>query len=250
MLTTGHRHSVLRQAFLLFVCINSSNAFSLPAALDNVDVAIAAGPTWYRASNGYTQALPYETDTNVVSGVSRTPVTSFGIGYHLFANKLRQRRFLNDLLVQLNWSHDSAALRGDYWQFGSHNANNFSFRAPMTSTRLMLDFKPTLFTWHQVSPYAVLGSGVAWNRMSLNTTATTPGYEPYQMNLPAATNRNWAYDTGFGLRVALNQHCNASLEYLATHLGRVAPGINSSVLSVPNFPLHSQSVLLGLSWKF
>ena len=114
----------------------------------------------------------------------------------------------------------------------------------------MLDIKPTLFTLQQFSPYAVLGAGVAWNRMSLDTTSTTAGYEPYQTSLPASTNRNLAYDTGLGVRAELIPHLSASLEYLSTHLGRVSPGTFGTVTSAPNFSMNSQSLLLGVSWKF
>ena len=174
-----------------------------------------------------------------------------GVGYHAFASQLSKRDFFNDLLVQLNYYHDTTTIKGEVWQYGY--ANNDSFNAPLTSKRLMLDVKPTLFSIRNTSIYTVLGAGMAWNQISYSETAlNTEGGQP--LNLNTASNRNFVYDLGLGMNMHITQHTYITFEYLYTTLGGNSPSTtgssSSSVASAPNFVAHSQSALAGLSWKF
>lgn len=229
----------------------TANAFTLPG-LQNVELSIAAGPTWNDASNSYVQSTPIETDLNHVDTVTKSTSYQVGIGYHFFQAQLANRQFFNDFLVQLNAIHNTATIKGMVWAAGTPLVQNQSFKAPYTSTRLMIDIKPALFTYAQTAFYPIMGLGIAWNRMSYSQEQSDSDWGT--IDAGAATSKNIAYDLGFGFRSKISQNVSASLEYVSTHLGRMTPSDYSTgtqeMLSPPSFPVRSESVLLGLSWRF
>lgn len=227
-----------------------------PSWLKNVEVSVAAGPTWTNASNGYLKVdSSVPPDLDHVNDVSKSTSYQIGVGYHLFAEQLVDRQFFNDLLVQVNYLHDSATIKGSVWSGGYPQSQRLSFRAPFTSDRLMVDVKPSLFTYANVSAYPIAGLGIAWNNIAYNETAY-PAYSNFpDVDCPAATSKNLVYDLGFGFRSKITEHLSATLEYVNTHLGRMQPdntstGKVTTIISPPNFPMHSTTVLLGLSWRF
>lgn len=245
--------NTLSKVGITFVVLFPFSAFAFSNSdLKNFDISLATGPTWTHASNGYIQVSPIETDTDLVLHTTKSAAYRLGVGYHFFTDQLANRQFFNDLFVQLNWYRNSATIQGVVWDQGSPNAENQSFRAPLTSSRLMLDVKPSLFTYQDISFYPIAGLGIAWNQISYTEEAIQTDWSTAQLS--QATNKNLAYDLGFGFNAPLTKNLNASLEYISTHLGRVAPNSDSSgtqsVMSAPEFPVRSQSILLGLSWKF
>jgi opacity protein-like surface antigen len=226
-------------------------------ALKNLDISLAAGSTWSRADNANLQLSSDEADFNRVAHVTKSATYRLGVGYHCFADQLSRRKFFNDLLVQINWDHNSATIAGFVWDNGSPNMQNQSFRAPFTSSRLMLDIKPSLFTFYHTSFYPLAGLGLAWNQISYADTPidpATPGWAAAGVQLPQASNKSVAYDLGGGLRTQVSKHLSASLEYVNTYLGRMAPNAQSvseqSIIKPPVFPVRSQTVFLGFSWTF
>lgn len=249
----------IRKLGCLFVALAAtfSSAFAWSTApLNNFDISVAAGPSWYHANNGYLTSSDGEIDTAFINNASKTGIYRAGIGYHPFSTTLSQRTFLNDLLIQLNIYHSSSTIKGQTAAFGDPvNNNDWTFRAPLSSMQLILNLKPTLFTFHGISPYLISGVGVAWNRISYYENPAISDAAPYSLNLAGKTNRNLVYETGFGIQETITKNLSASIEYINEHLGRVAPSTNStvnstSIVSAPNFPLTNQSVLLGLNWRF
>jgi opacity protein-like surface antigen len=248
--------SILKIAFAL----STNFCFSIAAfafssdALKDLDFSFAVGPSWYHSNNASTVVTTDERDTNITNGMKQTTTYRLGLGYHLFSKALSQRVFFNDLLIQMNLSHGDTTIPGSVEEFGSPDWTTFSFNAPLNSTSLMLDLKPSLFTFHHVSPYPILGLGVAWNRISLTETAYNAQDHSDEIYLPSTINRTLAYDLGFGLRMDITKNWNASLEYLFSDLGKITPtSVSSSsqnILSAPAFPVHRQNLLFVVGWKF
>ncbi len=224
------------------------------SSAQNVDVSLAVGPACYTSPDSTIQIHPSEVDTTAVNTANNAALYRAGVGYHFFHAQLHHRKFINDLLAQVNYYHSSSTIKGDVLQNGAPGASNFTFSAPINTDRLMLDIKPSLFTYHHVSPYLVAGAGVAWNRVSYSETANSPSYAPYATSLPSASQTATAYDLGFGIDARITHQLYASVEYLWTHLGNATPNnvstTRQATLAVPTFSTASQSVLFGLGWKF
>lgn len=239
-----------------FFSLTSSFASSIEY-LKNLDISAAIGPTWSLADNTNLQLSSIETDIDRVSHITKSTTYRAGLGYHFFADQLNNRPFFNDLLVQINWSHNSATIKGLVWDNGNPNVANQSFHTPFTTTSLMLDIKPSLFTFYQTSFYPIAGLGLAWNQVSYYDTPIdpeTPSWATSGIQLPQASNKSIAYDLGCGFRTNLTKHLSTSLEYVNTYLGRMAPNAQSlseqSIIKPPVFPVRSQTVFLGFSWTF
>lgn len=222
--------------------------------LQGVELSAGLGPTWAHAGDSTTVVTTQETDTNIANRVNRSTTYQVGVGYHLFAQSLQDRKFFNDLLVQLNLSRNNATTTGNVLEFGSSDFNAFSFNAPIRSTTLLFNIKPSLFTVAHCSPYPIVGAGVSWNRAAFSEHAFSADDADGAIVLPAHTQKNFAYDIGFGVRNSLTRNINISLEYLATYLGKMKPSVVSestqTILSAPSFSVHNQNLLLTFGWTF
>jgi opacity protein-like surface antigen len=248
-------HFNLRKYFcIILLCLSNSTFAMQPISLHDIEFSVATGFNWMRSKNTDLTVSPVEIDSVNMKRISNPLIWKVGAGYDLFANTCPQRNFFNRLLLELNVYRSGATISGDVWQFQSAEFNNYNFRAPITSTRLMFDVKPSLFTYQCISPYAILGIGIAWNTAAYRETLTDTDVDPLSYNiLSNRTMMQTAYDIGAGLRVDITQNVGASLEYLYTNLGK-ATSANASatvarVSTQPTFTLRSQSVLLGISWK-
>ena len=226
----------------------------LSSSLPDVEFSAAGGFNWVNSNNNNLYVSSYETDSNKVTHVSNNAFWKVGVGYYVLNDYLQDRSFLNSLLTELNFYHSSATVKGDVWQYQLPQFNNYNFRTPITSRRLMLDFKPTLFTFYHFSPYFVLGAGIAWNATSYQQSITAANIDPTSyISLGKRTNTNMAYDAGFGVKGDITSHLSASVEYLYTQMGKVTPSALSqgvtTVMKAPTFTVRSQAVLFGLSWK-
>jgi opacity protein-like surface antigen len=225
----------------------------------NFDVSIATGSTHSTASTSYVQSTPTvpgddsEIDKNVVENVSNSTTYRAGIGYHFFAEELKDRNFLSDFLVQLNVYRNCAEIHGQVWGTGNPVMNNQDFKAPYSSTRLMLDFKPSVLTYANTSLYPIVGAGVAWNHMSY-TQEDASGSDWPTMDSPTGTTKKIVYDFGVGISSQITDHLGASLEYLNTYLGNMTTsGYSTGSLPMydqPYISIRSESFYLGFNWKF
>jgi opacity protein-like surface antigen len=152
----------------------------------------------------------------VVEHVAANPSVKVGVGYHFFTQQLANRSFFNDLLVELNYYHAKGSMNGQVWLGGDPEFNYWTFRAPFSSTRLMLDVKPSLFTYQHISPYPIVGLGMAWTQLAFNETPVfqTAADQGAYTNLRSQLNRKINYDLGLGARYAVTDHLAVSLEYM------------------------------------
>lgn len=242
---------------LTATCAHAGNMGGSAAPLtnyNNIQFSAAGGANWYNVSNTSLVISPFETDSTRVNSISTNGAWKAGVGYYLLEDTLSQRAYLNHLLLEANVYQTYTTLSGNVWQFQLPEFNNYSFRAPITSTRLMLDVKPSLFTWSRVSPYAILGVGATWNSVSYHETIKAPDVSPDSaLSLSNNTTRQVAWDVGAGLSVSITDYLSATAEYIYTFLGHGSPanrpGNNIRLAAAPSFSLQTQSLLFGLSLR-
>lgn len=229
----------------------SSTKYSLPK---NWEVSLGVGPSWYHSDNGLMQVTTADLNTNDVSSVNTTALYRIGVGHPLFDNYLSNQTYFNRFMVELNYYYVQSTINGSTLDFQSANANNYSFSAPFNSSRLMLDLKPNLITYHGVSSYAIVGGGAAWNQLSYSETARAAEFSAGVINLPNHTTQTLAYDLGVGIATHVMSNLRVSMEYLYTSLGNASPSSYSTtpqtILSSPTFSLVSNSLLFNLVWSY
>lgn len=231
------------------------NQLSSPLSFyKNLQVSAAGGASWYTVPDTYIVVTHFETDTNQIEHIATNGAWKVGIGYPLFEDQLKQQPYLNGLLFEVNVYQTSTTLNGSVWQFGFPEFNNFNFSAPVTSTRLMFDFKPSLFTWNRVTPYPILGIGATWNTIAYNEMVTAAGINPASaQSISNNTSSHIAWDAGVGISVEITDKLSATAEYIYAFLGNSsAAHITNNGVDLPTPPLFSlqtQSILFGLNLK-
>ncbi len=243
--------------FIMMLFLSSSVLAAVQTSDDlfkDVEISVAGGMSWLKTSSTQTVVSAFETDNNNVRNVINHPAWKIGIGRSFFDDTLQRRQFLNRLLVELNLYQSQSSIKGSTWQYQLPQFNNFDFSAPVKSTRLMLDFKPFLFTAKTISLYPILGFGVAWNEFNYTETPTASGINPASAAVLRTRMRtNFAYEIGAGVRTQITEHFSAALEYLYNPLGHVSPSTSSEtaamILVAPQFAIRMQTVLLSVNWK-
>jgi opacity protein-like surface antigen len=125
--------------------------------------------------------------------------------------------------MELNLYQSSETARGSVWQFQKPAFNNYSFSTPVSSTRLIFDIKPGLFTRYYLT-HPILGIGKAWNKVSYRESVTGAGVPPKSYNsLGSATQSNFACDLGVGVSLKMAGNLYATLEYIYSNLGNMTP---------------------------
>lgn len=245
-------------SFFLLLAATSAQAGTMGTVVspkNNFEISAAGGPNWFNRHHTHLVISPFETDSNRTSAISNSGAWKIGLGYSLFDEQLASRPYFNHLLLEMNVYHESATAKGSVWQYKLPQFNNYNFRAPLSSTRLMFDVKPGLFTWSRVSPYLILGVGATWNGVSYHEVASQADIDPASaLSLSRKTNTHVAWDAGAGLKVALSDCLFATAEYVYAFLGHGSPAHRSTnavaLAQPPGFSFQTQSLLFGLSLTF
>lgn len=230
----------------------SKNGVFFPPSLKHLQVSASVGPSWYNTSNTHMVISLFEIDKNIVTQTTVHGSWKVGLNYSLFEERLKQNKYLNEVLLGLNVYQTSTSLKGMTWQYELPEFNNYHFKALVTSKRLMLDFRPGFFIWRATTSYAILGVGVTWNDVSYSETTTTDVNPNTALSLSTNTTSQAAFDLGLGCKMALTPYLNVSMEYLYAFLGNGYPMINSNsvrLAMVPNFSLQNQSLLFGFNMQ-
>ena len=213
----------------------------------------ALGASWYQARNSHLQITAEERDTDVVSRATSSMLYSAGIGYRASSNALARRSYLTGLLVQLNYYYGTSSIKGDAWQYESSDVINYTFKAPIKTSRLMLELRPDLFVYKGYTPYGIFGAGAAWSKMSYSESPIGSADPLGATLLQNAMNTTVAYDLGVGLSKSVTPNITVGIEYLYTALGTLSPSVNATsaqtIVAAPSFPTQNQSVIARLSWK-
>lgn len=228
----------------------SKNGAFFPPSLKHPQVSAAGGSSWYNTSDTHMVISSFEIDKNIVTQTTVHGSWKVGLNYSLFEERLKQNKYLNEVLLGLNVYQTSTSLYGMTWQYELPEFNNYLFKAPVTSTRLMLDLRPSFFIWRASASYAILGVGVSWNDVSYSETTTADVNPNTTLSLNTNTTVQAAFDLGLGCKITLTPYLNVSMEYLYAFLGNGHPMSKSNgvrVATAPSFSLHNQSLLFGLN---
>lgn len=237
---------------ILLLFVNAANTASIkPWDFKGIEISGAGGGDWYQRRDASLIISPFETDSDKTLQSSFQSSWKIGLNYSFFEKTLPH---LNRLLLGLNVYQTSTNFSGAVWQYELPQFNNYHFKAPIKSTRLMLDLRPGFFTWRSMEPYVILGIGVAWNSMSYIETVTASDVNANSaMVLSKHTISSLAWNFGVGYKIALTDKLSANLEYIYALLGNGAPAYDPGAVrlgTTPNFTLQSQSLLLGLNLRF
>lgn len=223
----------------------------------NWQISLAAGAAEYHANDLFLVVSPYETDSAKVRSIKSRAVYRAALGYHLFNELLAERRFFNDVLLELNgYYQEKNTIKGSIWQLNDPEFNNYNFHTPFTNRRLILDLKPTLFTQYNFSVYPLAGIGISRIKASYQEYASQECVPANSaVSLQSRTHHQISYDLGGGLHYAFSRHLGLSLEYIYNPSVKIKPSTVSaspytvSYATTPAFSTSSQSVLLGITWK-
>lgn len=239
---------------LTLIVLGSTPAFA-SNHWKNIEISGAGGVSWLNTEDTHLKISAYETDKNTVNSTSVDGAWKFGLGYYLFDEALKHRSYFNHMLLELNVYQTSSTIKGEVWQYELPQFNNYDYKAPLKSTRLMLDFKPSLITWGRFTPYLIVGVGAAWNKLSYNESSDDSGTSPSSaLSLSDHTEAQLAWDLGAGFNLTLTEQLNLSVEYIYAFMGDSEPGSYSDsgieISSPPVFSTQMQTVLLGLNYRF
>ena len=239
-------------SFIVVIAICMSSSVIASSKIDNIELSVAGGINKLSTHNTTLVVSPYETDSVLVNSINNAAIWKIGIGRAFFEDALHERNFLNHLLVELNLYRSSSHIKGNIWQYELSQFNNYSFDAPITTTRIMLDLKPSFFTWKNISLYPILGLGLAINTVSYKETVTGEDIDPSNAaSLNSKQNNSMAYDLGLGARIDFNAKWSAFVEYINCYMNAVTASNstypNARVTNGPQFTIQSQSFLFGLS---
>ncbi|MFN7097594.1 MAG: hypothetical protein ACK4PR_08560, partial [Gammaproteobacteria bacterium] len=203
----------VKVAFIALGCILSGNviAETMETAVDNpwyknIEFSAEVGPNWLQTNNTTDTISRYETDNVLVNNINNQIAWKVGAGYYLFDNALSSRKYFNHLLFEINVYQISGDIKGDVEQFQLPQFNNYSYHAPFTSTRLMFDLKPYLFTYKRISPYLILGIGPAWNQISYTEKIIGTDVLPNSnLVLNSHTATQFAENVGIGVSIQVSQ---------------------------------------------
>lgn len=221
----------------------------------NMEVSAAGGVNWYNVPTSFLVISAYETDNDRINQTPANGAWKVGIGTHLFAEKLQNQSYVDYLLGELNVYQTFTTLRGVVWQDQLEEFNNYNFKLPIQSTRVMLDVKPTFSQWKKISPYLIFGVGANWNNLSYQETVNGPEIDTDSaLSLASQTAFQVAWDVGAGFSIDVTNNLSATAEYIYAFLGNAFPADGPtndvSLLSVPRFSLDAQTLLFGLRLKF
>ena len=230
--------------------LNATTSLFDNAFIKNLEISASGGTNWVQSSGTHPMISPLKTDNNLVSTSSNDGSWKVGLGYYLFDEQLSTRQVINHLLFEINVYNLATTLNGNVWRNQTSPLSNYLFSATLSSSRLMFDFKPTLFTAKKFSPYLIFGVGPTWNTMSYSQAAIGAGIDPASaLQLGNNTTTQVAWDLGAGLNIALTDRLNATVEYVYAFLGNGSPANITNLSSSPHFSFQTQSLLLGLSLK-
>ncbi|MBA2657133.1 MAG: porin family protein [Tatlockia sp.] len=222
----------------------------------------ALGIANLRTGNSLLVVTSDEIDKLVQTNKNRwnTFAAQLGFGYFYYLSETRgyseQAQWFPTLEPQINvyYLNSRQGIQGQVKLFEDATSTQISFKAPISSTRLMFDTALTVVTKNRFSLYAIGGIGSAWNRMRYSD-ADLVNEDPCfnGLNLDSNTHSNFAWEVGAGLMTKINNRLSVNLQYLYADLGKASSSETGTIgafalplLAAPHFDLRSQTVLLSV----
>ncbi len=149
---------LLYQSVSLGLCLYASPSVSSLA--NHAELSIAGGIARINSSTPSLMATATEIDSLYQTSHHTTAIGAIGWGYDYLLTS-HKKTVIHNILIGLRLYDFSVTNRGQVYQYGDAQLNNFSYSLPVHSTRLILDEKLVAMSWHQVSPYILAGLGAS-----------------------------------------------------------------------------------------
>lgn len=210
----------------------------------------AGGISQANFSNAHLTVSSLENDSLHQKNHDTALISSLGLGYDYVRCPGDCSSIVHDVLVGLNFYNVNLENAGTVYQFGDSSLNNFKYKMPIETTRLMLDVKISADEWHHVSPFLLMGAGMSWNRVNYHDSAVVSGVTP--VSLTRNEQLKFAYEAGLGIQSTLTSSISVFIEYLYADLGRVKTSSFGSVslVSPASTSIQVNSGLIGLNYSF
>lgn len=234
---------------ILGLCISLMLSFPAIADINTSGFAysIYTGVTIPRINQGKLLLIG-ETDALVANKQQQNEWT-WGLGgaYHVM---IQNAPPLHDVSLGLDLFHFRTAQNGETWQYQHPSFNNFTYKLPVTSTRVMVDTEWTLSPIaSNLFLFAQGGVGVAYNTASYHDTPM-PSINGTGTTISSNSQGRFAYAFGGGTKIILNQKLNLSFRYVFTNLGNATTSqtANLTLLGPIKSTLSTQDWLIGLTY--
>jgi opacity protein-like surface antigen len=258
--------SILLSSSVCLPLLSFSSATSADPSKGHFEAQAQAGIAFGHASDLSHLGITYIEDNDKLNVEDQ--LTAFegavGIGYVWPLNcksKCKSLVWFPDAKLAVNAYGFEGDIKGDVWQFGLADLNNFDYEVDITSYRLMLDGSLSVLSWKKWSWFVLGGIGESWNRLSYQ-------HRPNNSDIPADSgitldphwDTTFAWEVGTGIKYDITQRLGLSLTYLFTDLGKLklsddghaGPDVEPEDLNLegPEFDFNLQSILLGVEWAF
>jgi hypothetical protein len=228
---------------------------SAQSAVDfsNVRASVYLGGTT-TTYNPSTLNFPLETDALIPNNSSNNDF-SWGLGlayYFTPSPKVPMSSILHDVSLGLDLFSFSTTQNGQIWQFQQPDMNNYGYKLPLTSTRLLVDTEWTFNPMYKtIFPFFEAGLGFVNNSLSYSEwpIATDSGSG---FGLSSHSQNNFSYTFGAGLKFPVTNNLECSVRYLYANLGNISTAITPGnfVVSPINASAYTQAWLAGLTYSF
>ena len=237
----------------MLVCL----AASVPALADvntsGFKASVYAGGTSTSMTPGDLSLLG-ETDAIKPSDHQQTDFSwGVGAGYRfVHPSSIQPFKTIHDISLGLDFFDFNTTQSGNTWQFQDPTFNNFTYKTPIKSWRLLVDseftFQP-VFT--RIYPFLEGGIGFAANNASYQDTPI-PDYGGTGPTVNGHTQYQFAYTAGGGLKALVSPHVELSFRYLYAHLGdaTTSPTANLPLTAPVSVALYTHAWLAGLTYLF
>lgn len=236
-----------RNVFLLFFLLGIHNISVANQNHSGFQYSLFSGITQVHIQPGFL-LIQGEDDLLIANRRRETKFTwGLGIAYYLLTTK---SSLLHDISIGLNLFQFRANQYGSIWQYQLPVYNNFNYKLPVNSIRLMAGSEIT-FTplYKQLLPFFEMAMGVARNKISYSDKPI-PGFGGAETFIRGATHFDTAFSLGAGFKLLLCKNMAMSLRYRYSNLGY---GQTSQVSNIPitsplMVKLTTQDWLVGLTY--
>lgn len=213
--------------FLLSLMLSGS-ALAFTSADHHFVIGVSAGPTWVTGNQQQTINLEPDVTKTYTANDSDSTFASGGLfvgcQHALIA---AHQPLLGQLGVSIE-SAGSAKLRGDIWEDGDPDFDNFNYKYKVHHTHVVLQGR-LVGNYHTFfQPYFLGGVGVGFNDAHAFTIYPNISEEVAAPGFKSHTTTTFTYTLGIGLQTLLWAHLQAALGYEFADWGKVqlsrAPG--------------------------
>lgn len=243
--------------------ITSSFLLSSPTYAEKSHFQIQGflGASWLSMTDDVDLVLsPIERDTLHPNNNAAAFLYGGGLGYvfPICTTYKRGWSFFPAITAAANFYGFEESIKGDVWQFGLPELNNYDFNMKIQSYRAMFDVTLDLVKYNSIKWFILGGVGASWNKVTYKDFADDG--IPYESHvyLKSHQNNNFTWQLGTGLSYIFNDEVQVRLSYLYTDFGelRTSDQLNTPysvidpLIEPASFNFHTNSFVAALVYSF